>query len=632
MKGLLRLTAVLAFASLFCRYADSFYLPGVSPQEYKLGEELEVKGVKMTSIKYQLPFEYYSLPFCKPEEGIRYKTENLGEVLRGDRVVNTAYKVNILRDEPCRAICLKDGPMKFDSEASKSFFDRIKREYTLHMLLDNLPAATKIPSGDGTNEYQYDDGFRLGSFIENKAYLNNHLDFIIYHHQVGEKGTETEAYRIVGFEVAARSVRYDKIESASSCILPRRDQSKPQEILAGGPNDLYFTYSVKWTPSLIKWASRWDWFLEMGDVQIHWFSIVNSLVVVFFLSGILAMIIVRTLRRDIAHYNKDEDSDEAIEETGWKLVHGDVFRPPLHPLILTGFLGSGIQILCMCLVVLVMAMFGMLSPASRGALMSACIVLYAFMGVFSGFYAGRMYKTMKGTQWKKAAWLTGSLYPALVLGLSFFMNFFIWGKKSSGAVPFTTMIALLCIFFGICIPFVMAGFYFGFRKQPYEHPVRTNQIPRQVPEQVWYLNPFLGVTVAGILPFGAVFIELFFIFSAIWENQFYYLFGILFLVFIILIISCSEITIVLIYFQLCGENYHWWWRSFCLSGGCSFYVLIYSVFYFYSKLEITELVPTLLYFTYSWLMVATFWLLTGTIGFFATYYFIRQIYGAVKID
>lgn len=42
-------------------------------------------------------------------------------------------------------------------------------------------------------------------------------------------------------------------------------------------------------------------------------------------------------------------------------------------------------------------------------------------------------------------------------------------------------------------------------------------------------------------------------FQAIWENQFYYLFGFLFLVFVILASCVSQISIVMIYFQLCAE-------------------------------------------------------------------------------
>lgn len=57
-----------------------------------------------------------------------------------------------------------------------------------------------------------------------------------------------------------------------------------------------------------------------GDEQIHWFSIINSVMIVLFLSGMVAMIMMRTLHRDISKYNQLETAEEAQEETGWKLV------------------------------------------------------------------------------------------------------------------------------------------------------------------------------------------------------------------------------------------------------------------------------------------------------------------------
>ncbi|ESO83706.1 hypothetical protein LOTGIDRAFT_61048, partial [Lottia gigantea] len=83
----------------------------------------------------------------------------------------------------------------------------------------------------------------------------------------------------------------------------------------------------------------------------------------------------------------------------------------------------------------------------------------------SGYFCARLYKTMKGIQWKSAAFQTAMFYPGMVFGVCFLINFFLWGKHSSGAVPFTTMLALLCLWFGISTPLVYLGFYFGFRKQ-----------------------------------------------------------------------------------------------------------------------------------------------------------------------
>merc|ERR1719418_229839 len=202
----------------------------------------------------------------------------------------------------------------------------------------------------------------------------------------------------------------------------------PQEVNKDGETTLHFTYSVQWEQSEVKWASRWDVYLDMQDTQIHWFSIVNSVVVVFFLSGIITMIIIRTLRKDIAKYNTDDDLEESMEETGWKLVHGDVFRTPNNNRLFASIIGSGVQIFCMMAITIFFAMLGMLSPASRGALLTASIISYEFMGLVGGYYAGRLYKSMKGKEWKRAAFLTATLYPGIIFTLGVFINFFIRGK------------------------------------------------------------------------------------------------------------------------------------------------------------------------------------------------------------
>ena len=54
----------------------------------------------------------------------------------------------------------------------------------------------------------------------------------------------------------------------------------------------------------------------------------------------------------IYRYNQDEGNDETLEESGWKLVHGDVFRPPKYPKLFAAIIGSGIQIFCMAVITL----------------------------------------------------------------------------------------------------------------------------------------------------------------------------------------------------------------------------------------------------------------------------------------
>jgi transmembrane 9 superfamily protein 2/4 len=71
-----------------------------------------------------------------------------------------------------------------------------------------------------------------------------------------------------------------------------------------------------------------------------------------------------------------------------------------------------------------------------------------------------------------------------------------------------------------------------------------------VPATPWFVDGTLNILVGGVLPFGAVFVEVFYVLSSIWLHQFYYLFGFLFLVLVILLMTCAEITIVMCYFQV----------------------------------------------------------------------------------
>lgn len=93
-----------------------------------------------------------------------------------------------------------------------------------------------------------------------------------------------------------------------------------------------------------------------------------------------------------------------------------------------------------------------------------------------------------------------------------------------------------------------------------------------------------------------------------------------------------ETTVLLCYFHLCAEDYQWWWRSFLTSGFTAVYLFVYCCHYFVTKLQIEDTASTFLYFGYTLIMVFLFFLLTGSIGFFACFWFVRKIYSVVKVD
>ena len=135
--------------------------------------------------------------------------------------------------------------------------------------------------------------------------------------------------------------------------------------------------TLQWRPTVIPYERRMEKYSKYSflpqHLEIHWFSIINSCVTVLLLTGFLATILMRVLKNAFA------------EETGGKDIHGDVFRFPANKSLFCAFVGTGTQLLVMVFFIFMLALIGVFYPYNRGALFTACVVIYACTAGIAGY-------------------------------------------------------------------------------------------------------------------------------------------------------------------------------------------------------------------------------------------------------
>mmetsp|Transcript_21228 Transcript_21228/g.36243 ORF Transcript_21228/g.36243 Transcript_21228/m.36243 type:complete len:650 (+) Transcript_21228:137-2086(+) len=638
-------------AVAFLRTCHGFYVPGVKPHEFLLGEEVPMKVNSLTSIHTQLPKDFYRLPFCRPTGGPKMASENLGEFLTGNKIQNSAYSINMLREVFCQVLC----QVTLTPIEAKSLATHIKYGYHNNWIIDNLPGASVGLTGSGHHQTHYAGGFPIGFITQDspEAFVYNHVNIILeYHNPEGKEG-----HRVVGFAVEPMSInhhyaggfQWDGMSSdgftkpLDTCIanqhVDRNNVGDFQRVRPG--ENIIYTYDVLWRYSETAWASRWDVYLSedhMVPAQVHWYSITNSILVVLFLSLLVVSILVRNLRRDIAGYNAmaaltDEEKEEEAEESGWKLVHADVFRPPQNwPMAYCIMVGSGAQIGVCGFVTILLAAVGFLSPARRGSLMTSVLVFYMLCGCLAGYVSSRLYKSFRGRQWQLCTLFTATGFPGLCFFTFIFFNTILAFFRSTASVPFLDLVIVAAMWCCVSIPLVFLGAYFGYKKEAIAFPTVTSTIARAIPEQTTFMKPITGICLAGMVPFAAAYVELFFIMTSLWMDQFYYVFGFTLGVYVILLITVAEVTVLLCYYQLCAENHRWWWFTFLASGSIAGYTFVYSAFWFKSLEASRMLITYLLYFGYMFLISSALFLVTGSMGALVSLWFVRKIFSTIKVD
>lgn len=292
--------------------------------------------------------------------------------------------------------------------------------------------------------------------------------------------------------------------------------------------------------------------------------------------------------------------------------------------------GTGAQLMCTSILIVSLAYFGFMHSSRRGHLLLGMLWSFALMGFVNGFVTARLYKIMRGTSWKQAANATALGFPGMVFSFFFVANMIAVAHGSTQAVPLSVMAFLLFLWFGVSIPLVRLGAHLGFKGEAMEFPVSTSNIRRQVPVQPWFLEiPFVFLTV-GVLPFGCIYIEFYFIMHSIWMGYFYSVYGVLLVVLLIMIALCGEIAMLHTYLQLCHDDHQWWWRSFLAGGSVAVYVILYAIFFFdrgnYS------LVDYFLFFGYMSLISSGLFAMTGFLGFVTSLWLNLTVFGFIQID
>ncbi|CDS07558.1 hypothetical protein LRAMOSA01507 [Lichtheimia ramosa] len=551
----------------------------------------------------QETYPYYQLPFCPGTSSVEHHHETLGEALQGMDLINSGIPIRYLESVKHGLICRKT----FQDNDIPAMLYAIQKDYWYTMFIDDLPVRSPVgmvtedtlPGDD--NHVEHDPRW-------SHTYLYTHKNFAI----------EYNDDRII----------HVKLEYGNPVELPTNKQSM----------DIEFTYSVEWTPTDITFEDRFQRLLETDffEHKVHWLSIFSSFMMVLFLTGLVSVILLRTIKRDYARYDREEGLDDFDrdlgDDYGWKQVHGDVFRQPPRLMFMSALMGTGCQLVILSAVVILYTIMGDLY-AERATILTATIFLYALTSGVAGYTSARYYARYGGKDWVRNVLLTAAIWPGAVFLIGGYINSVAIYYSSSRAIAFSIILAMSAIWIFLCFPLTLLGAIIGRNwGSKSDFPCRVNPIPRPIPDKVWYAEPMMIIAMGGVLPFGSIFIEMYFIFTSFWTYKIYYVYGFMLLVFIILLIVSACVAIVSTYFLLNSEDHRWHWLSFMTCASTSLYVYLYSVYYFFAKTKMTGMFQTSFYFGYTALIALGMFCMLGFVGHSAATLFVRRIYQNVKID
>lgn len=536
-------------------------------------------------------YHYFDLPFCFSENATDRK-ETLGEILKGGYLVDTPYKLHFRVDQNTKLLCKK----KLTKKDVAQFRSVIGKDYYFQMFFDDLPLWGFI----GQYEWKWETGPRMG-----KYFLFRRIHFEIFY--IDDHVVEINCH--TGYN-------------------EREDVTEDRE------SEVEFLYSVAWKKATTPFENRMEKYMSsvwLRHQQFQWFSTMNSCVIVLLLTGLLATILMRVLKNDLIKYTSIVTDDQ--DEAGWKCICGDVFRFPVNKSLFAACVGSGTQLLALTVLTCIPALLGVFQPYKRGSPLAALLLIYTLTSVIAGYTSTSFYSQLEGTYWVSNVLLTGFIFSGPLVLTYCFLNTVAVAYGARAALPLATIVIIVLIWISVTISLIFLGGIAGRNRSiEFQAPCDTTKCAREIPVLTWYRRTLPQMTIAGFLPFGAIHVELFHIFSSLWGHKVYTVYIVFFAVFIVLVIVAAFVTVALTYFQLCAEDHQWWWRSLFCGGSTALYMFGFCFYYYFHRSAMSGFMQTSIFFGCMACACYGFFLMLGTVGFYTSLLFVRYIYGSIKCD
>uniref|UniRef100_A0A1I8JKR5 Transmembrane 9 superfamily member n=1 Tax=Macrostomum lignano TaxID=282301 RepID=A0A1I8JKR5_9PLAT len=341
-------------------------------------------------------YHYYQLPVCRPAT-IVHKSMSLGELLDGDRMAQSMFDIRFGQDAADKVLCSK----QLSAADLEQLRTAVEDLYYFEFVVDDIPVRGFVGHLEET-------GFVPHS---HKVFLWTHFSFRFYF----------SGQRIVFVKVVTQ-------------------EKAPVDLAKLQPgSQVAFTYSVAWVKSDVKFEDRAKLIKDTSffpkTLEIHWLSVINSLILVLLLIGFVTVILFRILKKDFARYNLEDEEADEDSDNGWKTVHNDVFRPPKHKCFFSATIGVGAQFLAIITGLFVMALLGLFNVHHHGNINSAGIVLYAFTSGIAGFVSCRMFRRLGGERWARNVLLTSFLFAFPLFMVWAVVNSVAWAYGTTQALP-----------------------------------------------------------------------------------------------------------------------------------------------------------------------------------------------------